>query len=379
MKGVPVFMGSKGDDPPAPYVPVESPNTLQSKATWRVLDLIGEGEIGGLVDGAKSIFLDDVPLQNEDGSYNFDGVSWQQRVGLPDQAPINGFPAVETSIPVSVPVTYGSPVTRTITNADLDAVRIHLSVDALWKQFDNGDLKGTSVEFTIEVVGSTGKTKTISGKTMSTYEIDFRLELPEGQAPWNIKVTRITADGEDSSIANNLNWISYTEILDQRMIYPDFAIISGVIDSELFGGRAPKRAYEVFGRIIKVPSNYDPLTRQYSGLWDGTFKLAWSDNPAWCFYDMLELDRYGLGLSTVDKWALYPVAQYCDGMVDDGFFRSRSPVVGHHGHVHHLQGANSTLDRLARESNGTHQAFLPGLHQGLHAIRGFQDMHVIAI
>jgi len=309
----------KGSSPPPPYSPVEDPNTLQSKATWRVIDLIGEGENGGLVNGAKSIFLKGVQLQADDGGYNFQGVQWEERVGLPDQTPVKGFPSVETSVNVGVEVSSVAAVTRTITNPDLDAVRVHLSVPALFEQFDNGDLKGSSIDFKIEVVGHSSVTKTISGKTMSTYERNIRVELPTGSAPWDIKVTKLTADSQTSKLANTLNWISYTEILDQRFIYPDSHIITGVIDSQLFGGQVPDRAYEVYGRIVKVPSNYDPLTRVYTGLWDGTFKLAWTDNPAWCYYDMLEHDRYGLGLAAPDKWSLYPIAQYCDGLVDDGF------------------------------------------------------------
>ena len=308
-----------GEEPDPPYIPVEAPNTAQSKSTWRMVDLLCEGEIAGLVDGAKSIYLDDVQLQADSGDYNFDGVTWEQRVGAPDQTYIKGFPAVETSIAVGVTVANGVPVTRTITDSDVDAVRVHLALPSLWKQYDNGDLKGSSVQFQIEVVGHSVTTKTVTDKFMSTYEVNYLVSLPAGEAPWDIKIIKITEDAPDQKSANTVNWASYTEIINHKLTYPDSALIAGTVDSSLFGGRIPKRSYLIDGRIIKVPSNYNPATRQYNGIWNGTFQLAWSDNPAWCFYDMLEHDRYGLGIAVPDKWALYPVAQYCDEMVPDGF------------------------------------------------------------
>lgn len=311
--------GSKGEEPDPPYVPVESPNTARSKAVYRVIDLIGHGPNGGLVNGAKSIYLDDVQLQADDGTWNFEGVTWTERTGLPDQSPLPGFPAVETTVLVGVNVLHDTPITRTITNPDLDAVRVHLAMPSLWQQFDNGDLKGSTLQFTLEVVGHSAVTKTISDKFMSTYEVDYLLSLPAGQAPWDIRVTRVTADSTTSKLANGLAWSTYTEVLNHRLIYPDSHIIGGAIDASLFGGKIPRRSYDVYGRIIKVPSNYDPQTRVYTGIWDGTWQQAWSNNAAWCFYDMLEHDGYGLGLTAPDKWALYPIAQYCDELVPDGF------------------------------------------------------------
>lgn len=310
--------GGGGDDSSS-YTPVEDPNTAQSKATWRVVDLIQDGVAGGLVDGDKSYYLDGVPLQAENGSYNFEGVSYEVRLGLPDQEYLKGYPAVETSISVGVIVANGTPVTRTITNPDVDAVRVHISMESLWQQYDNGDLKGSSVQFLVEIVGHASYTKTITDKFTSLYEVNYRLELPPGEAPWDIRVTKITEDAPDMKSANKIEWSTYTEILDHKLMYPDSAVIGTTVDSSLFGGKIPSRSWLWLGTIIQVPSNYNPQTREYTGIWDGSFQLAWSDNPAWCFYDMLENERYGLGIPSPDKWTLYEIGQYCDELVPDGF------------------------------------------------------------
>jgi hypothetical protein len=457
--------------------PVESPDSLRSIQYAKVLDLISEGEIKGLVDGMKSIYLDETPLQNPDGSFNFSGVSMIERTGTQHQTSIPGFTASEAELAVSTEVTAAVSVTRSISNTNDTAVRVTVSVPQLtFQNLTNGDLTGTSVELAIDiqndgggfvpqplrkiyqssylsiisggavsavestlyqikvdwvgqnvqapqtcsvqlqyrVVGSptwlisqshtfsggslvvagiagtgiitgvttsypsgsktfsltlpeakyefrvvktTGSiqkasssffvlvppdvglayggqasitggsvyspayTDVISGKTTSRYQRSYRIELPAG-GPWDIRVRRITADSVQSNLNNRTFFDSLTEIIDAKLRYPHSALIGMNIDAKQFNA-IPSRGYEVYGMLVKVPSNYDPLTREYDGTWDGTFQVAWSNNPAWVFYDMVTNERYGLGEfvseDQVDKWGLYSIAQYCDVMVEDGF------------------------------------------------------------
>jgi predicted phage tail protein len=457
--------------------PVESPDSLRSIQYANVLDLLSEGEIGGLVDGLKSIYLDDTPLQNPDSTYNFTGVSVSERTGTQSQSYIPGFAASEAELPVVTEVTQAVAVTRSISNTNNTAVRVTVSVPSLTLQnLTNGDLGGTSVEYAIDIqnngggfvaqplrnlfqsnllsitaagaisaavstqykivvswagqnikapqtctfqlqyraVGdvtwlvsqsytfqggafSTGGladltfggssntypsgaktfnltlpendyefrvvktngsiqnqnsfnpifpaspsvgvayggsvsitggevyapayTDVISGKTTSRYQRSKRIELPAG-GPWDIRVRRITPNSLQSNLQNDLYFDSITEIIDAKLTYPNSALVGISIDAKQFNN-IPTRGYEIYGLLIKVPSNYDPLTREYTGTWDGTFNVAWSDNPAWVFYDMVTNARYGLGEfvdeSQVDKWGLYTIAQYCDVMVEDGF------------------------------------------------------------
>lgn len=459
--------------------PVEAPNTLRSRQYAKVLDLVSEGEIEGLVNGARSVFLDDTPLQNDSGSYNFQGVTLVERTGTQGQSYIPGFAGVESEKAVAVEVTNALPVVRSITNTNATAARVTIGIPRLTKQdTTTGDLNGTSVTIAIDVQNNGGGyvaqalrkiyrsnvfsvgggiaqntlasssyrievkwtgeqvlapqtctiqlqyravgdstwlvagthtfsggsfsnsgnfntistianpptypsgTKTfsltlaedeyqfrvvktngsrqqatqalghwilttpltgtayggtaafglleayapefndiISGKTTSKYQRAYRIELPS-PGPWDIRVRRITADSTSSAIVNNTWWDSYTEIVDAKLTYPNSAIYALQIDSKQFN-QIPTRGYELNGIKVKVPSNYDPLTREYTGTWDGTFQTAWSDNPAWVFYDIITNDRYGLGElvpeSMMDKWGLYTIAQYCDTMVPDGF------------------------------------------------------------
>lgn len=431
-------------------VPVESANTLRSSATARVLDLIGEGPIAGLVNGAQSIFFDDTPLENADGSVNFKGVYWEFRNGYPDQDPMAGFDEVETEQIVETEVTrQNGAVVRTISNTDVNAARIRMRFPNMSYQDPNtGDLKPTSVEIKIEVkpnngeyrpitfvyeeVDRTGSTTTgtksigfrlvvkkrilvklnsisevdieakyrkttapvwtslgrrnikkiipnvdntanpdgyidgqpayyhtftttytvedageneyevglvdggdivsftaykkanlvVEGKNTSPTEKDYRFSLP-GEGPWLLCVSRVTADNDKVNLQNTTFWAAYTEIIEEKFIYPDSAYIGLAVNSELFGNRIPSRAYDVYGREILVPANYKPSTRRYSGFWDGTFKKAWSDNPAWCFMDMVVNDRFGLGhrisIDQIDTGKLYEIAQYCDELVPDGY------------------------------------------------------------
>lgn len=308
----------------------EAPNTLQSKAVLRVIEFISEGEAVGLVDGAKSIYFDGTPLQNPDGSYNFQGTVFEQRFGTPDQAYIAGFSDVEAEEAVGVEVKTTAPVVRTITDADIDAVRVTIRIPILTSQdTSNGDLNGTSVQIKIEYQPNGGsyiqavspEQGTISGKTTSPYERQYRINLT-GSPPWNIRVTRVTPDSTSSALQNQTYFASYTKIINHKLNYPDTAIVSAIIDSSLFGASVPTREYDYKGILVKIPTNYNPITRVYTGVWDGTFTRAWSDNPVWVLYDLITNARYGIGdrvdAASVDKYAFYAISQYCDELVDDG-------------------------------------------------------------
>lgn len=311
---------------PAATAAVSQPDNLRSKAFAQILDLISEGEIEGLVDGAKSVFFDETPLQNEDGSYNFQGATVVQRTGTQSQEYIDGYPSVENETSVSVEIKASSSATRQITNPDIDAVRVRISVPQLYSYDGKGNMNGTSVSYAIDLQSSGGsyvevKSDTITGKTTSKYERAYRIPLT-GSAPWNVRVRRITEDSTSEKLANKTSWESYTEIIDAKLRYPNSALVGIKIDSSQFKS-VPRRAYDMKLLKVKVPSNYNPVTRAYTGIWNGTFTVAWTDNPAWCFYDILTNERYGLGgfvdETQIDKWALYTVGRYCDELVPDGF------------------------------------------------------------
>lgn len=442
----------------------EAPDSLQSRQFARVLDLVSEGEIGGLVNGFQSVFLDGTPLQNPDGSFNFDGVSVTTRNGTQSQEYIPDIAGVENENNVSVEFEYGTPITRTITDSNIDAARVTVSVNALKKQDKtNGDISGTSVQIAIDVQSNGGgyvpqvigvngynlsvsglmatslardivsaqvrvnwtglailsnqsywitgshdqgvaqsiswrldyrqvgestwiplksgsfsgtsskgivgigasvtlaptgsqtviftpddianyefrlvklsgdgslsvsgdatgpvRYDTISGKTSSKYQRAYKIKLT-GDAPWDIRVRRLTADSTTEALQNKTFFDSYTEIIDQKLTYPNSALVALSVDAERFSS-IPVRGYEIYGILIRIPSNYNPITREYDGVWDGTFKTEWSDNPAWVFYDMLTNARYGAGKfispDLIDKWSLYSIAQYCDELVPDGY------------------------------------------------------------
>jgi predicted phage tail protein len=449
------------------HVPTEAPDSLRSKQYARVVDLISEGEIVGLVDGLKSVYLDDTPLMNPDGSYNFSGVTIDTRNGTQDQPYIPGFGAIESETAVGAEIKNGTAVVRTITNENADAVRVTISIPQLtYQDTQTGDLVGSAVQIAIDVQtngggfvpvplrrimdasqivvngasaysksasnhftldvnwagttdltlqastvqlqyriygsggawttyqnltfsgranrvttppttsGLTGNaitdyswyttssmaaptgmtaidvqlpsaqyefrlvlsgsgsaffysgkaevadnTDTISGKTTSKYQRSYRIPL-SGAGPWDIRVSRITGDSTQVNLVNKTFWDSFTEIIDAKMRYPNSAVVALQIDASQFRS-VPRRGYRIKGIKVHIPNNYDPLIRQYSGVWNGTFTVAWTDNPAWVFYDIITNDRYGLGdfidANQVDKWALYSIAQYCDELVSDGF------------------------------------------------------------
>ena len=321
-----VITGRKGGES-TPRPSVEAPDSLQSTAFARILDLVSEGEILGLADDMRSVFLDETPLANADGGLNFAGVTLDKRYGSQDQLHIPGFPAVESENSVGVELRYGQPWTRAVTNLQLSAVRVRLSVPRLAQtNTSNGDTNGYTVQYKIEVATDGGPfiqvlASAFSGKTTTKYERSHRVDLPAAVSGWQVRITRLTPNSTSGSITDTTNIDAITDIIDAKLRYPGSAIIGLQFDASQFQS-IPTRSFDLFGRIIRVPSNYDPESRIYSGVWDGSFKSAWTDNPAWIFYDLLLHFRYGLGhllnAGQVDKWELYRIGQYCDQPVPDG-------------------------------------------------------------
>lgn len=466
------------------HTPTEAPDSLRSRQYARVLDMVSEGEIEGLVGGLRGVYLDDTPVENQDGTRNFSGIAIDWRNGTQAQSYLPGFPAVENEVAVSTQVTAAAPVVRQISNPNINAARVTVSIPQLtWQNPSNGDLGGTSVEIAIDVqsdgggwvpakirtvnaplavggliahsagvpllsasvgiawtgvaslttqychwvlewraygssdpwvqfasgvlsgsgrydpdpaygtngdgfyykqvphwegglvsqwvsyeeylaattriaapsasavgnftapseaayefravmtsgsgsIGISGATAyrwsgndIINGKTTSKYQRAYRIPLT-GSGPWDIRVRRVSGDSTQQNLQNKTWFESYTEIIDAKLRYPNSAIVGLQVDSSQFR-TIPRRGYHIRGLRVRVPSNYDPITRTYTGVWDGTFQVAWSNNPAWCFYDLLTSERYGLGAfidaDQVDKWELYQIGRYCDEMVPDGF------------------------------------------------------------
>lgn len=451
--------GGKGGGGGSARVAVESPDSLRSRQYARVLDMVSEGEIEGLVGGLRGVYLDDTPIENSDGTTNFTGITVDSRVGAQAQTYLPGFSAVENEVSVSAEVKYGVPVVRQISNPNINAARVTIGIPQLtYQNPKNGDISGTSVEIALEVqtdgagwvpaklrtvdaalavVGLTAHSNgadilsasfvlswsgdavastqycywamevrgygssdpwvqfasgvmsgsggivppyydeqgiyyeggaaygpsgsasasyaapaeaayefralmssgagslafasataytwtgsdIISGKTASKYQRAYRIPLT-GTGPWDIRVRRLTADSTTQTVQNDTWFDSYTEIIDAKLRYPNSALVGVQVDSAQFR-TIPRRGYHIRGLRVRVPSNYDPITRAYTGVWDGTFAVAWTNNPAWCFYDLVTSERYGLGefidADQIDKWALYDIGRYCDEMVDDGF------------------------------------------------------------
>lgn len=318
--------GSKGgEDKPRPSV--EAPDNLQSVAYARILDLVSEGEIVGLADGMRSVFLGETPLANADGSLNFSGVTLDVRTGSQDQLHIPGFPAVESEVGVGVELRYDQPWVRAVTNLQLSAERVRISVPRLAQtNTSNGDTNGYTVQYRIELSTDGGPyvpmvISSFSGKTSTKYERSHRVDLPPANSGWQVRVVRATPNATSSAIADTTTIDAITEVIDAKLRYPGSAMIGVQFDASQFQS-IPTRSFDLYGRIIRVPSNYDAVTRVYTGVWDGSFKSAWTDNPAWIFYDLLLHFRYGLGhllnAGQVDKWELYRIGQYCDQMVPNG-------------------------------------------------------------
>ncbi|MDS9879469.1 phage tail protein, partial [Pseudomonas protegens] len=321
-----IITGSKGGES-KPRPSVEAPDSLQSTAYARILDLVSEGEIQGLVAGERSVYLDETPLANADGTRNFSGVTLDARTGSQDQLHIPGFPAVESEIAVGVELKYGQPWVRAVQNLQLSAVRVRLSTPRLAQtNTSNGDTNGYTVQYKIEVSTDGGPyvqvlASAFSGKTSTKYERSHRVDLPPASSNWQIRVTRLTPNSTSGAIADKTSIDAITEVIDAKLRYPGSAVVGLQFDASQFQS-IPTRSFDLRGRIIRVPSNYDPESRLYSGVWDGSFKTAWTDNPAWIFYDLLLHFRYGLGHllneAQVDRWELYRIGQYCDQLVPDG-------------------------------------------------------------
>ena len=306
--------------------PTEQPDDLQSVAKAKILVALGEGEFAGQLTG-KDIYLDGTELENADGSQNFSGVTWEFRAGTQAQKYIQGIPGTENEISVGTEVTSATAWTRTFTNTQLSAVRLRLKWPSLFKQEDDGDLVGYSVNYAIDLQTDGGTWQTVlntsvTGKTTSGYERSHRIDLPQAGSTWTIRLRKITADANSAKIGDTMTLQSFTEVIDAKLRYPNTALLYIEFDSSQFNGSIPQISCEPRGRVIRVPDTYDPETRSYSGTWTGAFKWAWTDNPAWIFYDLVVSDRFGLGhrltAANIDKWTLYQVAQYCDQMVPDG-------------------------------------------------------------
>ncbi|AOV49493.1 phage tail protein [Escherichia coli O157:H7] len=308
------------------HTPVEAKDNLKSTQMMSVIDAIGEGPIEGPVKGLQSILVNKTPLTDTDGNPVIHGVTAVWRAGEQEQTPPEGFESSGAETALGVEVTKAKPVTRTITSANIDRLRVTFGVQSLLETTSKGDRNPSSVRLLIQLQRNgnwvTEKDVTINGKTTSQFLASVILDnLPP--RPFNIRMVRETADSTSDQLQNKTLWSSYTEIIDVKQCYPNTAIVGLQVDAEQFGGQQMTVNYHIRGRIIQVPSNYDPEKRTYSGIWDGSLKPAYSNNPAWCLWDMLTHPRYGmgkrLGAADVDKWALYAIAQYCDQMVPDGF------------------------------------------------------------
>jgi len=306
--------------------PTEQPDDLQSVAKAKILVALGEGEFAGQLT-AKDIYLDGTPLENSDGSQNFSGVAWEFRPGTQAQQYIQGIPGTENEISVGTEVSSTTAWTHTFTNTQLSAVRLRLKWPSLFKQEDDGDLVGYSINYAIDLQTDGGTWQTVlntsvTGKTTSGYERSHRIDLPQAGSTWTVRLRKLTADANSAKIGDTMTLQSYTEVIDAKLRYPNTALLYIEFDSSQFNGSIPQISCEPRGRVIRVPDTYDPETRTYSGTWTGAFKWAWTDNPAWIFYDLVVSDRFGLGnrltAANIDKWTLYQVAQYCDQPVPDG-------------------------------------------------------------
>ncbi|WP_053878041.1 phage tail protein, partial [Escherichia coli] len=307
------------------HTPREAKDNLKSTQLLSVIDAISEGPVEGPVDGLKNVLLNSTPVLDSEGNTNIAGVTVVFRAGEQEQTPPEGFESSGSETVLGTEVKYDTPITRTITSANIDRLRFTFGVQALVETTSKGDRNPSEVRLLVQIQRNGGwvteKDITIKGKTTSQYLASVVVgNLPP--RPFNIRMRRMTPDSTTDQLQNKTLWSSYTEIIDVKQCYPNTALVGVQVDSEQFGSQQVSRNYHLRGRILQVPSNYNPQTRQYSGIWDGTFKPAYSNNMAWCLWDMLTHPRYGmgkrLGAADVDKWALYVIGQYCDQSVPDG-------------------------------------------------------------
>lgn len=342
---------------PQPHRPHIAKDDLVSVERYQGLYGLCEGEIFGLADGGRSIRLDGTPIINDNGQPNFTDVSWDFRTGTHDQSYIKGFASVENETAVGVELRHDRPFVRAINNKDLSAVRVRLNFNALRQQHDNGDITGYGIEYAVDVQTDGGAfvqmlRTSARGKASSGFKRSHRIDLPKGKT-WTIRVRRITPNRNSDLIADTMYIDALTEIIDAKLRYPNTALLALTYNAKTFSNIA-KIAVRLKGKLIQVPSNYDPTARTYFGLWDGTFKLAYSNNPAWVFYDLCTHKRYGLGErlnGMVDKWRLYQIGQYCDEMVDDGM-GGREPRFAINVYIQKADDAYRVLQNIASVFRG---------------------------
>lgn len=340
--------GSKGQQKPN-----IAKDTTASTNYFQGLYGLSEGEVFGLVDGGKSIKLDGTPLINDNGQPNFENVTWEFRNGTIDQEHIKGFSSVENEQNVGVELRHNRPFTRAISNTQLSAVVIRLNWGALREQKDNGDIVGYKIDYAIDVQTDGGAwvtalNTTINDKASQGYQRSHRIDLPSARRGWTVRVRRITPNRDSDLIADTMSVQAITEVIDAKLRYPCTSLLALKYDAQTFGNVA-KVAVRMRGMIVQVPSNYNAQTRTYTGVWDGTFKPAYTNNPAWVFYDLCTATRYGLGerlAGKVDKWSLYALGQYCDELVDDGM-GGREPRFTVNVYIQKAQDAYQVLQSLA--------------------------------
>lgn len=340
--------GSKGQQRPN-----IAKDTTASTNYFQGLYGLSEGEVFGLVDGGKSIKLDGTPLINDNGQPNFENVTWEFRNGTIDQEHIKGFSSVENEQNIGVELRHDRPFTRAISNTQLSAVVIRLNWGALKEQKDNGDIVGYKIDYAIDVQTDGGAwatvlNTTINDKASQGYQRSHRIDLPDARRGWTVRVRRITPNRDSDLIADTMSVQAITEVIDAKLRYPCTSLLALKYDAETFGNVA-KLAVRMRGMIVQVPSNYNAQTRTYTGVWDGTFKPAYTNNPAWVFYDLCTATRYGLGerlAGKVDKWSLYALGQYCDELVDDGM-GGKEPRFTVNVYIQKAQDAYQVLQSLA--------------------------------
>ena len=350
-----------------------APDTLFSTATVRLVDLLGEGEIVGVRGGLKGIYLNDVPVQNSDGSFNFKGLTAEFRVGTPDQPYMAGYPDVQTPNNVGIKVTAATPVTVSISDTDVDRLRVTIQVPSLFLAKSDGAVRANSVSYRVEAryiggqwVNALGD-QTITGKTTSGYFRSHEIALPinpsGASAPWQVQVIRLSPDTDDFNNSqakftnqSDLVFYSTTSIVDARFSYPHSALVGLTAQAASFGSSVPGRTYLVDGILMPIPSNYDPVARTYAGIWDGTFKEGFSNNPAWALNLILRNDRFGLGefidTAAIDKWSLYEIGRYCDVAVSDSK-GGQEPRYVFNGVISSQQEAFELLQLIAQVFRGT--------------------------
>ncbi|HIE5373351.1 TPA: TipJ family phage tail tip protein [Proteus mirabilis] len=333
-------------------------DNLKNKQFLNVIDLVSEGPIEGPVGGMSGFLLNGTPVVDEDGNPNIHGVEVQWRAGTPTQEPLEDFPFVEKEIPVNVEVKKSTPILRTISDQETDRVRFTLGVSALVSQDDKGNQYDATAEMLIEVNDGSGwvhaeKVTIGPGKISGQYLESHIIDAPK-KKPFQIRVSRLTDDSKSDLLKNGTVWASYTEITDAKFSYPNSAVVGMKIDKSQYGD-TPNRTYHIKGMIIQVPDNYDPESRTYTGIWTGRFKPAWTNNPAWVFYDLVTNERYGIGEMIgsfgVDKFALYAIARYCDELVDDGF-GNKEPRFTFNAYITSQRKAKEVLDDLASVFRG---------------------------